>query len=142
MVGSHLLFELASKGRKIRALRRAGSYTELVKRLFVWYDADRGEDLFNQVEWVEGDLLDIVSLQDSLKGVDCVYHCAAVVSFMPDDRHIMLKANVEGTANLVNVALANGVKKFCHCSSVAALGSPDQGSQVNESLVWKTSKNN
>lgn len=142
MVGSHLLFELASRGYDIRVLRRAGSYTELIKRMFNWYDADRGEAQFDQVEWVEGDLLDIVSLQDALSGVDYVYHCAAVVSFMPDDRHMMLKANVEGTANLVNVALTNGVKKFCHCSSVAALGSPDKGSQVDESLVWKTSKNN
>ncbi len=142
LVGSHLLFELASKGRKVRALRRAGSYTELVKRMFDWYDLERGQDLYNQVEWVEGDLLDIVSLQDALSGVDCVYHCAAVVSFMPHDRQIMLKANVDGTANLVNVAMMQNVKKFCHCSSVAALGSPDKGNLVEESLVWKTSKNN
>ena len=50
LVGSHLLFELASKGRKIRAIRRAGSYTELVKRLFAWYDPDHGIDLYDQVE--------------------------------------------------------------------------------------------
>jgi len=142
LVGSHLLFELVSGGRKVRALKRAGSHTELVKRLFCWYDPDRGEALFDAVEWVEGDLNDIMSLQESMKDVRFIYHCAAVVSFMPEDRQIMMKANVEGTANLVNVALLNKVKKFCHCSSVAALGMPQKDNLVHESLVWKTSARN
>ncbi len=142
LVGSHLLFELASKGRSIRAIKRAGSNTELLKRLFVWYDEAAGEQLFNRIEWVEGDLLDIVSLQEAMAGVQQIYHCAAMVSFMPEDRQPMMKANVDGTANLVNIALHNDINKFCHCSSVAALGSPDRGNLVDESLVWKTSKTN
>ncbi len=142
LVGSHLLFELASKGKIIRALKRAGSNTELIKRLFSWYDHERGDDLFERIEWVEGDLMDIVSLQEALKGMEYVYHCAAMVSFMPDDKEQMLNANVEGTANLVNVALSTDIRKFCHCSSVAAIGSPEKNNLVEESLVWKTSRTN
>ncbi len=142
LVGSHLLFELASKGYNIRALKRESSNTELIQRLFSWYDKEKGKELFNRIEWVIGDVLDIVSLQEAFQGVETVYHCAAVVSFMPDDRQIMMKANVDGTANIVNVALTNDIKKFCHCSSVAALGSPQKGNLIEESLVWKTSSTN
>ena len=142
LVGSHLLFELASQGKEIRALKRAGSNTELIKRLFVWYDAGRGEDLFDRIQWVDGDLMDIVSLQEAVFGAEFIYHCAAIVSFMPDDKDQMLRANVEGTANLVNVALSADIRKFCHCSSVAAIGSPEKSNTIDESLVWRTSKRN
>ncbi len=140
LVGSHLLFELCSKGEMVYALKRDASNTEMVKRLFHWYDPERGEELFLNIKWVEGDLNDIVSLQEAMTGVKYVYHCAAMVSFMPEDRQVMMKANVEGTANLVNVALLNDVEKFCHCSSVAAIGAPYRNKHVTESLVWKTSK--
>ena len=135
LVGSHLLFELASKGFRVRALKRESSNTELIQRLFSWYDQERGDMLFKNIEWVIGDVLDIISLQEAMEGVDAIYHCAAVVSFMPEDKQIMLKANVDGTANVVNAALMNNIRKFCHCSSVAALGSPQKGNLVEESLV-------
>ncbi len=142
LVGSHLLFELCSRGQKVSALKRDASNTDMVRRLFNWYDPEKGEELFAGIRWVEGDLNDIVSLQEAMSGIRYVYHCAAMVSFMPEDRQVMMKANVEGTANLVNIALLNDVEKFCHCSSVAAIGSPYRGNEVTESLVWKTSKKN
>ncbi len=142
LVGSHLLYELAKRGRRVRALKRDGSNTDLVKRLFHWYDPDKGEDLFEDIRWAEGDLNDLVSLQEAMQGVKQIYHCAAMVSFLPEDRHLMKKINVEGTANLVNVAMMNDIEKFCHCSSVAALGSPQKGRAVDENLTWKASKKN
>lgn len=142
LVGSHLLFELASGGRRLRALRRDGSNVELVRRLFHWYAPEKGDELFEHIEWVDGDLGDLVGLQEAMEGVRHVYHCAAVVSFLPEDREMMMKANVDGTANLVNVAMEAGIEKFCHCSSVAALGMPEKDNLVHESLVWKTSRRN
>lgn len=142
LVGAHLLFELLVRRHKVRALKRESSNTDLVNRLFQWYDPDNGERLFDDIEWVDGDLSDLVSLQEAMQGVETVYHCAAVVSFMPEDRQVMMKANVEGTANLVNVALLNDIRKFCHCSSVAALGMPGKNNIVHESLVWRSSRKN
>lgn len=142
LVGSHLLYELTSGGRFVRALKRGGSNTGLVRQLFTWYDAQHGESCFSRIEWVEGDVNDLVSLQEALSGITHVYHCAAVVSFLPDDRHRMMHVNVEGTASLVNLCLQQGITKLCHCSSVAAIGKPDRGNQVDESLVWKTSSRN
>lgn len=142
LVGSHLLYELVSGGKKVRATMRKNSQLELVSKLFLWYDAARGQKLFSEIEWVEADVNDVFSLREALQGVNNVYHCAAMVSFLPADRQQMMKVNVNGTANLVNACLEQGIEKFCHCSSVAAIGQPDEGKPTVESLVWKTSSTN
>ncbi len=142
LVGSHLLYELVKRGHKVRALKREGSRVGLVMRLFNWYDPGQGEALFHKIEWVNGDLNDIFSLEEAMQGVDYIYHCAAMVSFLPEDRQAMMNINVEGTANLVNAAMRQGIKKLCHCSSVAAIGRPEKGNIIDETLIWKTSGKN
>lgn len=114
----------------------------LVQKLFSWYAPEQGNEFFSRIEWVEGDINDIFSLQEALSGVKTVYHCAAMVSFVPADRMQMMKVNVAGTANLVNACLQQGVEKLCHCSSVASLGQPELGQPSDESLIWKTSSKN
>jgi nucleoside-diphosphate-sugar epimerase len=52
----------------------------------------------------------------------------------------MIANNVEGTSNLVNAALENGVKKICHVSSVAALGRLDDQQLITEETNWVPSK--
>jgi len=142
LVGSHLLYELTSNGQKVRALRRKDSKPEVTEKLFQWYEPQKYQQLLSNIDWVDGDISDFFSLRDALQGVEKVFHCAAVVSFVPSERPKMLKINIEGTANLVNAALLENVKRFCHCSSIAALGRPDKGIWVDETLIWKTSRKN
>ena len=142
MVGSHLLFELVKNGYAVRATKRKNSQLDLVKKLFLWYDAIEGKALFDKIEWAEADVTDMPSLQEVIRGIKAVFHCAAMVSFLPGDCDRMMKVNVEGTANLVNAALAEGIEKFCYCSSVATIGQPEPGQQSTESLIWKTSPSN
>lgn len=54
----------------------------------------------------------------------------------------MYQVNVEGTANVVNMALEKKVKRFIHISSVAALGRTAGGGHVNEEKKWEESKVN
>ena len=54
----------------------------------------------------------------------------------------MYKVNVDGTANVVNVALEKKVRRFVHISSVAALGRTANGGNVNEEKRWEESKVN
>lgn len=139
LVGSHLLYDLLKSGKKVRALRRSSSNMRWVKRVFAYY-AENPAELFEQIEWVEGDILNYYSLQDLLTGISEVYHCAAMVSFHPNDHDSMLNNNVKGTANLINAAIHNQVKKFCHVSSIAALGKTQDGSEINEDTYWTPSK--
>ncbi|MBO7287613.1 MAG: NAD-dependent epimerase/dehydratase family protein [Bacteroidales bacterium] len=96
----------------------------------------------SNIEFVYGDVLDYDILEAEMKDVDEVYHCAAVVSFDPSDKGSLMRVNVEGTRNMVNAALHCGVKKFCHVSSIAALGRALEGEPINENSPWSLSKNN
>lgn len=136
LVGARLLFDLSANER-VKAMRRASSKLDVVNRIF---SADPGR--LNNVEWVEGDVNDIYSLEDAFENVDVVYHSAALISFLPSDRELMMKVNAEGTANMVNIALEKKVERFCHVSSVAALGRIAGSEVVDENNVWKTSSEN
>lgn len=131
LVGSHLIVELLKTGQKVRALKRQHSNLSVLKSLCNWYHLDP-ERLLENISWVEGDLLDPVSIEEALQDVSEVYHCAALVSFRPADREKMIQNNVVGTANLVNACLESKIKKFCHVSSVAAFGEAVNGQAVNE----------
>lgn len=139
LIGSHLLFELVSAGNKVKALKRRTSNLQQVLKTFSYY-SESPQELFSKIEWVDGDILDYFGLEKLLTGIDEVYHCAAIVSFNGSDRKQMINNNVEGTANLVNAALEAGVKKFCHVSSVSALGKTQNGYPVDELTNWTPSK--
>ncbi len=141
IAGSLLLLELTSRGNSVRALRRKSSKTDFVHHVFNAY-AKEPEKQLQMIEWVEGDVLDLFSLEDAMEGVSRVYHDAAMVSFNPADREMMHRVNVEGTANVVNAALTKGVKKLCHLSSIAALGRAKEDGITDESTDWVTSRYN
>lgn len=138
LVGSHLLYKLASEGHTVRALCRTSSCLDDIRKLFEFYS---GEHLINHIEWFEGDLLDYFSLRDALKGITQVYHCAAMVSFKPSDADEMFTTNVDGTANLVNASIDSGIDKFCFVSSIATLGSTTNGEAIDESTFWQNDDN-
>lgn len=124
MLGAHLLHFLCSKmadenDQKVRAIYRAASSLRKTERVFSSY-GDTLEELGRNIEWVEADLLDTVAIEIAMTGIDQVYHCAAVVDGnLTFDQ--MKKINVDGTRNMVNLALDAGVSKFCHVSSIATL---------------------
>ncbi|MBL7778500.1 MAG: SDR family NAD(P)-dependent oxidoreductase [Chitinophagales bacterium] len=120
LLGSYLAKLLLSKGEKVRAIKRATSDVSLL-----------GE-YASKIEWVEADVLDYPALEQALAGVERLYHCAAVISFMPAEYDDMAKVNVEGTANVMNAALHAGVKKVMHVSSVAAFGLPTNHRTIDE----------
>jgi nucleoside-diphosphate-sugar epimerase len=139
LIGAHLLFKLISSGKKVKALKRKTSNLQQVLNIFSFYE-ENPEKLFNQIEWVDGDMLDYFELEKLVAGTMEVYHCAAMVSFSKSERKQMIHNNVEGTANLVNAALETGVKKFCHVSSVSALGTNQNGFVIDEQTNWVPSK--
>ncbi|MDC0230440.1 NAD-dependent epimerase/dehydratase family protein [Aureispira] len=129
-VGSYILRYLLQKGYHVKALRRSSSSMYLVS------------DIEDQVEWVEGDILDVPFLESALKGVNHVYHAAAVTSSNSKQFSQMLKVNAEGTGNIVNASLYVGIDKFIHLSSVAALGKRAHQLNVDENSHWENSKQN
>lgn len=141
LVGSHLLYDLTRSGKNVRVLKRQSSNVSTVKKVFSYYTPDP-ELLLNKIEWVDADLLDVYSLMEAMDGVTEVYHCAAMVSFEKKHQAEMMNINVEGTSNMVNAALEKGIKKFCHVSSIAALGRAERGGIISELTPWKSSPEN
>ncbi|HRH04151.1 MAG TPA: NAD-dependent epimerase/dehydratase family protein [Bacteroidia bacterium] len=141
LLGSHILYDLASMGKKIKALVRNLESKKEILQTFSLYTSSP-EQLMQQVEFAIGDVLDVFSLLDALEGVDQVYHCAAMVSFSPRAADRMLKTNIEGTANVVNSCLEKKIQKLCHVSSVAALGKALDNEAVTEETFWKNSSEN
>ncbi len=119
LVGAHLCLYLLQHQEKVVALYRTEKAKNKTKELFDCYQKSH---LFDKIEWVHGDILDIPSIEKHIHAGQLVYHCAAKISFDPSDRESLLKTNIEGTANMVHVCMHKKIKKFCHVSSIAALG--------------------
>jgi nucleoside-diphosphate-sugar epimerase len=131
-LGAYIIKNLVEKGHSVRAIRRASSTLPFFIEQKIW----------DKVEWVEGDVLDVVSLSEAMKGVDAVIHSAAIVSFTKDNRKEMYNVNIEGTTNVVNIALEAGVRRLLHVSSVAALGRTTKATTLTEEKKWEDNKNN
>lgn len=130
-LGAYVIRQLVEKGYAVRAIRRTGVVPHFIPA-----------GILEKVEWIAGDVLDVIGLEEAMADVDGVVHAAAKVSFSKRDRHELFTTNVEGTANVVNAALTQNVPRLVHVSSVAALGRTGQGENVTESKVWEESKYN
>jgi nucleoside-diphosphate-sugar epimerase len=126
-VGAYIIKELVEKGYAVRALRRKTGRLPF----FI------APEIVDKVEWIDGDVLDVMSLEDAMDGAEAIFHSAAMVSFKHGDREDMMRVNIEGTANVANTALEKNIKRFVHISSVAALGRTKSGETVTEKKTWE-----
>ncbi len=131
LVGSALLKQLLQeKQGPIKALYRTAMPLLL------------SEEEKQQIEWIKGDVIDVTLLDEIMQDCEEVYHCAAVVSYHSSRRAQMYKINIEGTANMVNMALQNNIRKFIHVSSIGAVGKTTDGQPVTEKAEWTEETNN
>jgi len=141
LVGSHLLLELLTAGKKVRAIHRKNSDIEAVKKIFSYtVPSEEAEFLFRQIEWKEASLYDIPALTEAFKGITHVYHAAALVSFNKKDTASLRKTNIEGTANIVNFCIAGGIEKLCYISSIATMGLSIGETSISEDFTWHPEK--
>jgi nucleoside-diphosphate-sugar epimerase len=130
-LGAYIIKELVNKNIRVRAIRRRNILPAFIPA-----------NILNKVEWIDGDVLDLISLEDAMEGTDTVIHSAAKVSFNERERKEMFRVNIEGTANVVNIAIEKNIKRFIHVSSVAALGRKNNGMIVTEEKQWEDSNVN
>ena len=86
-----------------------------------------GGDLENLPEGIEfevADCSDIAAMKRLTRGVDLVYHCAAVApeGFSVFSPAIIAQHVYQNTAALLAAAASNGTKRFVYCSSMARYG--------------------
>ncbi len=141
LVGSHLLLKLVSDNIEVRALYRTNEKLERVKKIFSYYSSN-ANTLFEKIDWVKADILDIPSLELAFIEVTNVYHCAAYISFNPSDFKLLERINREGTANVVNMCIALGVSKLCHVSTIGTIGRPISNEKATEETEWSSQHTN
>ena len=130
-IGAYIIQELITKGYSVKALHRRNNLPFFISK-----------ETLSKVEWIQGDILDVVTLENAMDNVDAIIHSAAIVSFDKKLREHMYRINVEGTANVVNLALEKNIKRIIHISSVAAIGRTAKGQTVDEEKKWVTSSLN
>lgn len=133
LTGSWLLLELSKRNEPIRALKRKNTDLTAVENLFREF---LSIEHFEKIEWVEGDLLDLPSLDCAFSGIETLYHTAALVSFDVRHRKQIYRSNVIGVENVVNTALAHKVKNLICFSSISTLDEDENQNQIDENSKW------
>ena len=118
-VGSAVVRCLLSAGHDVKGLVRHG--------------CDRRNLETIPIEITEGDLREPASLKQAVAGCDNLFHIAADYRLWIPDPHVMYDINVTGTKNLILSAAEAGMKRIVYTSSVATLGSNQDGTPANES---------
>jgi dihydroflavonol-4-reductase len=115
-IGRHLVRRLRDGGTDVRALARSGPSADRLRAL--------------GCEVVTGDVLDLGRLAGSFEGCDVLYHLAGDyrVGIAAAERPIMEAANVTATERVLDAAVAAGVGRIVHVSTVNAFG--DTGYRV------------
>lgn len=129
-LGPYLVRKLLERGEKVRILVRHPNHLGSI------------DDLKEKLSVAKGDVLDLDSLEDAFDNVEKVYHLAAVVSFWRGKYREMKSVNVNGTENMVNLALEKKVKRFLHVSSSSAFGRSLFEEFITEETKWKKSPYN
>jgi len=107
-LGANLAAGLLERGWPVRILRRSTSPLDAVKDL--------------SVEHAIGDVLDPDSLLAAMRGVDVVFHVAAVSIYWRTTAEQVYRVNVDGTRAVLDAAQRSGVKRVVFTSSGAAVG--------------------
>lgn len=109
-LGSHLCQRMVEEGYQVRILcRPTSSFSRLAKL---------------PLEKCIGDVTNIKTVEDAVRGSDYVIHAAANMSYWRGEEENQMKVNVDGTRNVAVAAREAGVSRLLHVSSVAAVGLP------------------
>jgi nucleoside-diphosphate-sugar epimerase len=128
-LGSYIVKVLVEKGYTVKAIHRNNKMPAYIPA-----------SISKRVHWVKGDVLDITSLQMAMEDVDIIIHAAGIVSFSATQRKEMYEVNIEGTKNIVTVALEKKVKRLIYISSISAIGITKNNHYLNEEYPWHQDK--
>jgi dihydroflavonol-4-reductase len=124
-VGNTLVRALLERGDAVRA---------------VIYGSDERALAGLPVERVYADTRDVAAVRRALSGADLVYHLAAVISIDEASDRLVRAVNVDGTRNVAEACLAEGVRRLVHMSSVHALAAEQTTGPIDETcpLIERT----
>lgn len=115
-IGSHLTELMVKQGYRVKALSQYNSFN-----YWGWLE---DIDCLSEVEVLNGDVRDPHYCKHITKGVDVVYHLAALIaipySYVAPDSYV--DTNIKGTLNICQASLDNGVERVVHTSTSEVYG--------------------
>lgn len=107
--GVSLALSLAAAGHHVRGLVRTRERLAALEKA--------------GIHTVVGDIRNPAVIQEAIRGIDTVYHLAAVYrrAGVPDSEY--REVHVDATRQLIELSAAAGVRRFVHCSTVGVHGS-------------------
>ncbi len=117
-IGSHLAERLLERGAKVRAFVYYNAFNR-----WGWLDS-LPEDNLAEIEVIAGDVRDFHCVKDALKGMDAVFHLAALIgipySYVAPESYV--ETNIKGTLNILQAARELGPEKVVHTSTSEVYG--------------------
>ena len=117
-IGSHLTEELVRKGYKVKAFVLYNSFNS-----WGWLDTFP-KHILNEIEIFQGDIRDPNGVREAVKGVDEVFHLAALIaipfSYHSPDTYV--DTNIKGTLNVLQAAKDSNTSRVLITSTSEVYG--------------------
>ncbi len=121
-IGNVLVRELLARGSQVRVLLLPGEDQDPLKGF--------------EIEAVHGNVLDLDSLRQAMRGVEVVYHLAGIISILPGKDDLVHRVNVLGTQNVLQAARENGIRRLVYTSSIHAISRTAKGVTIDEQIPF------
>ncbi len=121
-LGGRIARLLCEKGFSVRTSGLPGDRTDAI------------DDL--PCEHIPFDLLDAAAARRATRGVEAIFHVAAMVTLRPEVYETQMRVNAQGTRNVLDAARDAGVRRFVHTSTVNTLGIPPKGRTGDENTPF------
>jgi thioester reductase-like protein len=145
-LGSHLTSKLLQQGHHVAVLAR-GSKSSSARDRVETVLRDIGGASVEELEVFEGDIalqglgLDEVAVKKIVSSTDEVWHCAASLSFLPEDREDIFRMNVSGTRNVLDLVERIPSRRLQHVSTAYVAGNRSDLALETQINVGQTFKN-
>jgi farnesol dehydrogenase len=119
-IGQRLVIRLVNQGHQVHVLCRQTPEHEMFSN--------------PRVKIFQGDLLDLAAINEGMQGCDQVYHIAAYARVWAKNTRTFFDINVQGTVNVMDAALNNGVKRVVFTSTGGTYG-VSNGRPIHEDMI-------
>jgi dihydroflavonol-4-reductase len=120
LIGNAIARDLVARGHAVRALVR---------------DLDRARAVLpERVELVRGDVTEVETLPAAVSGAEWVFHAAGMPEQWQRDESIFDRVNRQGTANILDAALAARVKRVIYTSTMDVFAARAGGTLVESNI--------
>ncbi|MGH7773744.1 MAG: NAD-dependent epimerase/dehydratase family protein [Candidatus Binatia bacterium] len=122
-IGSHLVERLLKEGKRVRVIDN-----------FVTGKRDNLNGHMDKIELLEGDILDLEFVRKAVKGIEVVFHQAALRSVPLSVDHPLRtnEVNSQGTLNILVASRDAGVTRVVYASSSSVYGDSPQLPKIED----------